>query len=74
MVQNYDVLFSVFPRVLVVEPEGVKDLVDDVTHGAPGTHKQRLLPTDDAHEWRAAMMEHIWLMLMSSRAVCWTTK
>lgn len=50
MVQNYDVLFSVFPRVLVVKPECVKDLVDYVTHGAPGTHKQRLLATDDAHE------------------------
>ena len=49
-----DVLFTVPPRVFVVETQGVEDLVDDVSHLARGSDKHRLLAADEAHVRGAA--------------------
>lgn len=46
MVQNSDVLLAVLPRVLVMEAEGVQNLVDDAAHAAVGGQEQRLLPAN----------------------------
>lgn len=53
MVQNSDVLVAVLPRVLVMEAEGVQNLVGDVAHAAVGAQEQRLLPADASQERRA---------------------
>lgn len=47
--KNCDVLFTVGPRVFMVETQSVKNLMDDVTHDAHGTNKHWLLPPDEAH-------------------------
>lgn len=53
MVQKSDVLVAVLPRVLVMEAEGVQNLVDDAAHAAVGAQEQRLLPADASQERRA---------------------
>lgn len=46
MVQNSDVLLAVLPRVLVMEAEGVQNLVDDAAHAATGCQENGLLPAN----------------------------
>lgn len=53
MVQNADVLVAVLPRVLVMEAEGVQNLVDDAAHAAVGGQEQRLPPADAPQVRRA---------------------
>lgn len=49
MGKNCDVLVTVRPRVFMVETKSMKNLMDDVTHGAQGTNEHRLLTPHEAH-------------------------
>lgn len=56
--ENCDVLAAVCPGVFMVEAQSVKNLVDDVTQGAPRPNKHLLLSADEAHVWSTARMNH----------------
>lgn len=47
--EDLDELSSVRPRVLMVEAQCVKDLMDDVTHNARRPNEHRLLAANEAH-------------------------